>query len=360
MNNIKKLQKLPPVQYSANPVFGTIFAPHVLRMTLKVDAPNDYSAEIKPLEDEPFSPTTAVLHYGQSVFEGMKAFRQRDGSVGIFRADLHASRFRASARRMMMADIPEEVFLHCLKEYVAFVADNVPTEPDHSLYLRPLLIAADKKIKVGASQNYLFYIMSSIAGNYFGGGGTIKPARVMVNRQFVRAFPGGLGEVKTAANYAASIGPQRLAAKMECDQVLFLDAVHHEYIDEMGGMNFFAIRGDELLTPALNGAILNGVTRRSIIEIAPSLGLKATETKLSFTELRKQIETGEVGEAFACGTAAVVHPIGEFLFQEKLDSPAEAIRLKGESKIALKILDHLQKVQRGQEPAPSSWIMKCT
>lgn len=350
MNKITKCQKLPPVQYQPNPVFGTIFAPHVLRMHLTLDGPNDYAAEIKPLELEPFSPTTAALHYGQSIFEGMKAFRQKDDSVKVFRPDLHATRFRASAQRMMMADMPEEVFLNCISEYVSFVADNVPREPDHSLYIRPLMFAADHKIKVGASQKYLFYIMSSIAGNYFGSSGAIKPARVMVNREFVRAYPGGLGEVKTAANYAASIWPQRLAALKECDQVLFLDAVHHEYIDELGGMNFFAIRGRELITPALNGSILNGVTRRTIIEMAPQMGLKAIESRISFSELKNEIASGSVSETFACGTAAVVHPIGEFLFQENLNSPLESIRLKSEPNVSLQILTKIQNVQRGIEP----------
>lgn len=360
MNKISKQQKLPPVSYKPNPPFGTVFAPHVLRMPLTLDGINDFAAEIKPLTEEPFSPTTAVFHYGQSIFEGMKAYHLADGSVGVFRADLHAARFHSSAKRMMMADLPEKVFLNCIREYVAFVADNVPTEPHHSLYLRPLMFAADNKVKVGASQNYLFYIMSSIAGQYFNSNKTLKRARVMVNRQFIRAFPGGLGEVKTAANYAAGIWPQKLASLKECDQVLFLDAITHDYIDELGGMNFFAVRGNELLTPALSGAILHGVTRRSIIEIAPSLGLKPIETRLSFTEMRKEIERGNITEAFACGTAAVVSPIGEFLFQENLHTESELIQLSQEPKTSLLILEKLSQIQRGQIAAPGDWIFKCT
>jgi branched-chain amino acid aminotransferase len=359
MNKITSLKKLPPVKYDLNPPFGTVFAPHVLRMHLNSDEKNDYSAEIAPLAADPFSPATAAFHYGQSIFEGMKAYRLKDGSVGIFRADLHATRFRNSARRMVMADMPEEIFINCLKEYVAFVADNVPSEPGHSLYLRPIMFASEPKLKVGASKTYDFYVLSTIAGSYFSGG-LVKSARVLVNREFVRAYPGGLGEIKTAANYAASIWPQRLASQKECDQVLFLDAVHHEYIDEMGGMNFFAIRGQELLTPSLNGSILHGVTRRSIIELAPSLGFKVREMQLSFTELRKQIESGEVTEAFACGTAAVVSPIGELLFQETVASPTESIVLKGKPSSSLQILEKLSNIQRGLEPAPGPWILKCT
>lgn len=360
MNKISKQQKLPPVSYKPNPPFGSVFVPHVLRMSLNLERSSDFAAEITPLTDEPFSPATAVFHYGQSIFEGLKAYRLKDNSVGIFRADLHAARFRASAKRMMMADLPDEVFLNCIKEYVNFVADNVPTEPHHSLYLRPLMFAADKKIKVGASENYLFFIMSTIAGQYFSANGVSKRARVMVNRQFIRAFPGGLGEVKTSANYAAGIWPQKLAAQKECDQVLFLDAVTHDSIDELGGMNFFAVRGKELLTPSLNGAILNGVTRRSIIELAPTLGLKPVETKLSFTELRKDIQKGNITETFACGTAAVVSPIGEFLFQEHIDADGELISLPAESKTSMLILETLSQIQRGQTTAPGNWIFKCT
>jgi branched-chain amino acid aminotransferase len=359
MNNIKKCQPLPPVSYQPNPVFGTVFAPHVLRMELELDKPNTFDAEIKPLEPEPFSPTMAALHYGQSIFEGMKAFRLADGGVGVFRPDEHAKRFRLSARRMVMAEIPEEIFVNCIKEYVSFVANNVPGEPGHSLYLRPLLFAADQKVKVGASQKYLFYIMSSIAGSYFGSSGKIRPARVMVNRHFVRAYPGGLGETKTAANYAASIWPQRLAAQKECDQVLYLDAVHHDYVDELGGMNFFAIRGNELITPSLNGCILRGVTRQSILQTAAQLGLKPVETRISFTELRKEILSGSVSETFACGTAAVVSPIGEFVFQEHLDGTPEILKMKSEPNVSLKILEHLQNIQRGQTPTPGPWILKC-
>ncbi len=362
MIRITKSQKLPPVPFKPNPPFGSIFAPHVLKMELTLDGPADFHAEILPLTDEPFPCTASVLHYGQSVFEGMKAYRQKDGSVAIFRADMHAKRFRNSAKRMVLREIPEDIFLQCLKEYTAFVADNVPSEPGHSLYLRPLLMAADRKIKVGASQKDIFYIMSSIAGGYFSGGhggstaGSAR-ARVMVCPEFVRAFPHGLGEVKTAANYAASIWPQRLAAQRECDQVLFLDAIEHEYIDELGGMNFFAIRGQDLVTPSLNGCILNGITRRSLLDIAPQMGLNPVETRMSFSELRADIKSGRVSEVFACGTAAIVSPIGEIYFQEKLDSQGEMLRLP-ESKLALELREKLGRIQRGYEPAPGDWLLK--
>lgn len=357
MIKIQKCKPLPPVKYEMHPPFGTIFAPHILRMDLNIDEANDFSCSILPLEDQPLSPATTALHYGQSIFEGMKAYRLKDGSVGIFRPDLHAERFRQSSRRMIMAEIPEDIFVYCLKEYVKFVENNVPNEAGHSLYLRPFMFASDAKIKVGASKTYQFYIMSSIAGSYFHSG-KIRPARVFVSKDFVRAFPGGTGEVKTAANYAASIYPQKLAAQKDCDQVLFLDAVHREYIDELGGMNFFAIRGNDLVTPQLNGCILNGVTRRSVLQLATQMGYTPREEKISFSELVQEIKAKRIREVFACGTAAVINPIGEFIYQETLKSSPQSIMLDPEPQMTLKILKHIESVQRGEIPAPGDWLVR--
>jgi branched-chain amino acid aminotransferase len=356
MLKITKCNPLPGVKYTPNPRFGTVFAPHVLRMELKLGGQKEYLAEIIPYGPEPMFPGTSVLHYGQSIFEGMKAFRQKDGSIGIFRPDLHATRFRLSAQRMSMAQLPEEIFLQCLKEFVKFESESVPSEPEHSLYLRPLLIARDNVIKVGTAQTYTFYIMATIAGNYFGTGG-VKLARVMVNRQFVRAYPGGLGEAKTASNYAASIWPQQLAAMRECDQVLYLDAVKHDMVDELGGMNFFFIRGKQLVTPALNGCILNGVTRRSVLEIAPQLGLEPIEETVSFTQLMKDIQAGTVTESFACGTAAVISPIGEFLFGEAVNDEPKPIKLNGPPTKSLLLLERLRAAQTGVN-SPAGWVVK--
>jgi branched-chain amino acid aminotransferase len=354
--NIKTCPKAPARTYPENPMFGTEFVPYVLKMHLNLKGPNDYNAEIIPFADEPFSPGASVLHYGQSIFEGLKAFAQPNGDVGIFRLEQHAARFRKSAQRMMMADVPEQVFIDAVKAFVARAKDDVPKYPEHSLYLRPLLIAADQKIKVGSSSTYIFYVMGTIAGNYFGSGGKVKPARVLVSPQFVRAHPGGLGETKTAANYAASIYPQSLGAQKGCDQVLFLDSVHHDFIDELGGMNFFAIRGNELLTPDLNGCILRGVTRASIIEMAPKLGFKVSEGRISFTELRKMIEKGDVTETFACGTAAVVSPIGEFLFQKNIGDEGTMITLKGTPEKSMTIRKALIATQEGKIPSPANWL----
>jgi branched-chain amino acid aminotransferase len=344
-------------EYSPNPKFGTVFAPHMLEMKIMADGSYDPTAEIVPFADEMFSPGTLVFHYGQSVFEGMKAFRQQNGGVAVFRADLHAKRFAKSAERMAMPTLSEKVFLDCIREYVAFEQESVPNEPDHSLYLRPLMIAADRMVKVGRSKIYKFYILGCIAGSYFAGG-TLKGAKVLVNRQYVRAFPGGLGEAKTAANYAASLYPQMQAEKLGCDQVLYLDAIQHEYIDELGGMNFFMVRNGTLVTPALNGAILNGVTRRSILDIASLLKIEAREEKISFTDFKKGVESGAITEAFACGTAAVVSPLGEIMYQESAQATPQSIKLSPDFAVAARIGELLKSIQRGAAPAPGDWLLR--
>jgi branched-chain amino acid aminotransferase len=256
-----------------------------------------------------------------------------------------------------MPEVPEDVFLKCLKEYMEFESESVPSEPDHSLYIRPLLIARDEIIKIGRSKTYSFFIMSAVAGSYFPGG-LSKPARVLVNREFVRAFPGGLGEVKTAGNYAASLLAQSYAEKYSCDQVLYLDALKHDAIDELGGMNFFMVRNGEVVTPSLEGTILSGVTRRSILDLAPTLGFKAKEARISFSEMVAEIKSGRVTETFACGTAAVIHSICDLVIQDKTDGPTETVSLPKTFPVATKLLETLQAAQRGNHPVPSGWLFR--
>jgi len=350
--------KLKPPQYEPNPKFGTVFTPYFLRLKLKRGQTSNFKAEILPMGSLELNPGTSALHYGQSIFEGMKAFRQPDGTVALFRADQHAKRFRASANKMVMAEVPEEIFVECIKAYVNASQDSVPREAGHSLYLRPLLFAADQIIKVGTSETYEFLVMSTIAGGYFQSGQKSQSAKVMVNRSYVRAYPGGTGEAKAAGNYAASIRPQYEASKVGCDQVLYLDAVEHEYIDELGGMNFFAVRGKELITPQLNGCILHGVTRRSILELAGDLGLNPVEKRLSITELVRDIKAGQVTELFACGTAAVVSPIGSLYYQAQAGGEHEWITLKEPFTTTEKIRHHLTQIQWGHTKAPSGWLLK--
>lgn len=356
MLQIQKCERRRQPTYSPHPKFGSIFSAHMLRMDFSSETEAEWNAEIIPYGPESVAPSNVTLHYGQSVFEGLKAYRQHNGSVAMFRADLHARRFAQSAARMAMPRLPEEIFLECLKTYVAFESDFVPSHEGHSLYLRPLLIGRDEIIKVGRSKMYSFYILSTIAGSYFHSG-EMKPARVLVNREYVRAYPGGMGEAKTAANYAASLYPQTVAEKLGCDQVLYLDGSKHENIDELGGMNFFVVEGKRLITPRLNGCILNGVTRKSILELAPSLGLEPIETELKFSDVADGIRAGRIREAFACGTAAVVSPIGELVYLENEKSKPQNITLQNDFSTAKMLLESLSKIHRGQKSAPGNWLM---
>lgn len=354
--NFNKCAKQPRVPYEPNPKFGTVFGSHLLRLNFTSET-KSFDAEIVPFGPEMMSPATAALHYGQSIFEGLKAYRQKDGSVAVFRADLHAARFNKSAQIMALPPVPEDVFMKCLMEYMKLEQDSVPSEPDHSLYLRPLQFGRDAIIKLGPSKTTTFYIMSAIAGRYFSATG-VTPAKVLVNKTFTRAFPGGTGEAKTAGNYAASLFPQSVAMKFGCDQVLYLDAAKHETVDELGGMNFFIVRGNELVTPYLSGAILHGVTRRSVLELAETLGFKAKEEPISFTQLLSDLKSGKVTECFACGTAATVHPIGSFFVQTNVNSQPEVFELPQKFPVALKMLETLSAVQRGQIAAPGKWLFK--
>ncbi len=355
MVQIQRCERRRQPTYSLHPKFGSVFSAHMLRMDFSSENQSEWSANIIPYGPEPVSPSNLTLHYGQSIFEGMKAYKQPDGRAAIFRLDLHAKRFANSAARVAMPRLPEDVFTECLKAYVEFESDFVPMDEGHSLYLRPMMIARDEIIKVGRSKHYSFYILSTIAGSYFHAGG-LKPAKVLVNREFVRAYPGGMGEAKTSANYAASLYPQTVAERLGCDQVLYLDGVKHENIDELGGMNFFVVDGKRLLTPKLNGCILNGVTRKSILELAPSLGLETVETELKFSEVVDGIRSGRIREAFACGTAAVVSPIGEIVYLENEKSTPQTITLQNDFSTAKMLLETLSKIHRGQKKAPGHWL----
>ncbi|MCB9027265.1 MAG: branched-chain amino acid aminotransferase [Bdellovibrionaceae bacterium] len=335
-----------------NPVFGTAFTPHLLKIELQKGKVVE-EMEIRPMGEENIQPTISALHYSQSVFEGMKAFRLNTEKVGIFRLRDHAQRFAKSCAKMNMFVLPEGVFEKALWEFVSFEKINVPDLPDHALYIRPLMFATDHKIKVMSSGSYSFYVLACVVGNYFSATG--KAAKVMVNKQFVRAFPGGLGDIKAAANYAMGIASQAIAQEHQCDQVLYLDSQHHQFIDELGGMNFFAIRGDELVTPKLNGCILSGITRRSLLELAPEFGLKPVEESLSFDRLAEDIQCGNVTEIFACGTAAVIQPIGELVVIDNMGSPHN-IEIPGPYTKSLAMRKALQDIQTGKRPDSYDWL----
>jgi branched-chain amino acid aminotransferase len=257
----------------------------------------------------PIDPATAVLHYGQEIFEGLKAYHRADGKVGLFRPEANARRFIESARRLAMAQLPEELFLGSIRALVEVDREWVPTSGEGSLYLRPFQIASEVFLGVRPSLEYLYVLIASPVGAYFSGG--LKPVKIWVSEEYTRAAPGGTGAAKCGGNYAASLLPQAAAMEHGCDQVVFLDAVERRYLDELGGMNiFFVHRDGSLVTPELNGSILPGITRDSVITLARAEGREVSERRVSFQEWREGALSGDIVETFACGTAAVLTPVG--------------------------------------------------
>ncbi len=298
-------------QRMANLSFGRTFTEHMVVIPYKDGAWQQ--GEVKPYGPLSLDPSASSLHYGQSIFEGFKAFAQPDGSVKTFRPEANAERFNRSARRLAMPDLPPELFMAAADALIDLDKDWVPKNVGESLYLRPLMIATDPFLGVRPALEYLFVLFASPAGAYFPSG--VKPVSVWVSEDFVRAAPGGTGEAKCAGNYAASLVAQAQAQQKGCDQVVWLDAVERKFIEEMGGMNLFFVYQEQgkiiLVTPELTGTLLPGITRLSLLQLAKDLGYEAEERKLSVQQWRDDIASGRMTEVFACGTAAVITPVGQ-------------------------------------------------
>jgi branched-chain amino acid aminotransferase len=293
--------------------FGNHFTNHMSTMSWTKGGWTE--PELRPFDNLSLSPATMVLHYGQAVFEGMKAYRHPDGAVRLFRPELNARRMRASARRLAMPEVPEDRFLECLRLLTEADAAAIPTEQGCSLYLRPLMIATEVTLGTRPAEEYLFLVIASPSGPYFPNG--YDAITVWVSDGAPRAHPGGTGAAKCAGNYAAGMAVQRRAAAEGADQVVFLDAREGRYLEELGGMNLFLLREDSggrtLITPSLTDTILQGITRDSIIVLAADLGLHVDERPVTLEEWRLGCADGSITESFACGTAAVVTPIGQVL-----------------------------------------------
>lgn len=292
----------------ANPGFGRIFTDHMVTIRY-AEGKGWYDARVEARAPIPMDPATAVLHYAQEIFEGMKAYRRADGQVGFFRPDANARRFAASAHRMAMAPLPEDLFLDSVKQLVGIDREWIPTSAEGSLYLRPFQYASEVFLGVRPAREYLYCLIASPVGPYFSGG--LKPVTIWVSDDYTRAAPGGTGAAKCGGNYAASLLAQAQAAENGCDQVVYLDAVERKYVDELGGMNVFFVRKDgSMFTPELNGSILPGITRDSVITLAREQGRDVQERPVTIDEWRDGARSGEIVETFACGTAAVLTPIG--------------------------------------------------
>ncbi len=337
-----------------NPAFGRIFTDHMVVIPYRDG--KWQQGELKAYGPLMLDPSASSLHYGQAIFEGYKAFAQPDGSIKTFRPEQNAERFNRSAARLAMPAIPVELFLEAGDALIAQDRNWVPKNTGESLYMRPLMIATDPYLGVRPSEEYLFVLFASPAGAYFPKG--VKPVTVWISEDFVRAAPGGTGEAKCAGNYAASLMAQSQAQEKGCDQVVWLDAVHREFIEEMGGMNLFFVYKDgekiTVVTPELTGTLLPGITRRSLLDMAKDLGYATEERKLSVQQWRDDIASGRMTEVFACGTAAVITPVGV----AKANGFEMTINNNENGAVTLALREALLGLQHGTAPDTHGWMHK--
>lgn len=306
-----------------------------------------------PLADVPMHPGMIGLHYGQVIFEGLKAHRRVDGSMAVFRPIENAHRFQRSARRLAMPELPGDMFVRAVEELVAVDGHWLPDDPGLSLYLRPLMYGSEVNLMLRTSREYRFLLMAFVVGGFFGD--TVSPVTVWVSHDFGRAVPGGTGDVKCAANYAGAFLAQRQAEALGCQQVVWLDPVQRRWVEELGGMNLFFVRGNEIITPPLSGCLLPGVTRSSLLVLAERLGLPAREERISLEQWRSECIQGVITETFACSTAAVVTPVG-------------AVRdLGGDwtigdgtpGQVTMRLRRELVDLHHGVAPDPDGWMHPC-
>jgi branched-chain amino acid aminotransferase len=341
-------------QILAAPGFGKYFTDHMAVIEWVDGAWQD--PRVVPYGPLTLDPATMVFHYAQEIFEGLKAYAQPDGTVATFRPQANAARLNWSADRLGMPQLPEDLFVESLRQIVDTDRAWVPAGGETSLYLRPFMIATEVGLGVRPSNRYLYSVIASPAGAYFSGG--IKPVSVWWSTEYVRAAPGGMGAAKTGGNYAASLAAQAQAAEEGCDQVVWLDAIERRYVEEMGGMNLFFVFGDgadaEVVTPELSGSLLPGVTRDSLLTLARRLGYRATERRVSIDEWAEKAESGELTEVFACGTAAVITPVGSV----KHAGGSFEINGGGSGPLTLELRRELVALQTGTAPDPDHWMVK--
>lgn len=335
-----------------DPGFGRVFTDHMVTIRYS-DAKGWHDAKVGPRAPLTLDPATAVLHYAQEIFEGLKAYRLADGSMALFRPEQNARRFQRSAKRLAMPELPEEMFLQACRQLVQVDKDWFPPIDGGSIYLRPFMIASEVFLGVKPSAEYLFMVIASSAGNYFKSG---APAiSIWVSEHYTRAARGGTGAAKCGGNYAASLVAQSEAIRQGCDQVVFLDAAEHRWVEELGGMNLFFLFDDgSLLTPPTDGTILEGITRDSVLTLAREQGLNVREERYAMDQWRADAESGRLVEVFACGTAAVVTPVGTV----KSTQGAFTIGAGGAGQMTQKIRTKLVDIQRGAAADTHGWVQR--
>lgn len=337
-----------------SPGFGRYFTDNMIAIRY-VEGQGWLRGALEPYAPITLDPAASVLHYGQAIFEGFKAYRTDAGGVVTFRPDANARRFAKSAERLAMPPLPVETFVAAADALIEHERAWVPPQPGTSLYMRPLMIATEGVLGVRPAHEYLFLLFASPAGAYFSGG--VKPVSVWISEEYVRAAPGGTGTAKCAGNYAASLVAQRDALAKGCDQVVWIDAVERKWIEEMGGMNvMFVYERDGkpmLVTPDLSsGTLLPGITRDSLLTLARDRGWQAVERRISVDELTADITSGALKEAFACGTAAVITPIGVV----KSSRGAWTVADGQPGKVTMELRQALLDLQHGRAPDPHGWV----
>jgi len=337
----------------ADPGFGKYFTDHMVMVTWTPTA-GWHDATLVPYGPIQLDPAAAVLHYAQEIFEGLKAYRHADGTVWAFRPEANAERFARSARRLALPELPVEDFLGSIDLLVRTDLGWVPSGEEQSLYLRPFMYAKEPFLGVRPAREIVYGLIACPVGSYFSGG--IKPVSIWLSTNYTRAVLGGTGAAKCGGNYAASLAAQLEAGAHGCDQVCFLDAVERTWVEELGGMNLYFVHADgRLVTPELTGSILEGVTRSSILTLAKEAGLDVEERKVHIDEWRSGVLSGEITEVFACGTAAVITPVGRLVWDGgAVDSPTG----DGTGEVTGRLRKALVDLQYGRTPDTHGWLRR--
>ena len=343
-------QRRTPPSTMEGVVFGTIFTNHMFTMAWETGK-GWHNEQIQPFGPLSLSPSTLALHYGQEAFEGLKAYQSDDGKAVLFRPRLNFERMNKTSRRMCLPELDVEATLDALKQLIRQDRDWIPTEPGTSLYIRPTLIATEEFLGLKVSSKYLFFIILSPVGPYYPEG--FNPVKITVCTDYVRAAPGGVGEAKTAGNYAASNLAEKEAKARGFTQVLWLDAVERRFVEEVGSMNLFFVIDGELHTPQLTGTILPGITRRSVIELARYWGMPVVERRIPIDEVQERIGNGSLTEIFGSGTAAVISPVSLLNYQDQNLVVGDGTT----GPVAHKFFQHLTDLQYGHADDPFGWIV---
>lgn len=329
--------------------FGTLFTDHIVSARFDVDH-GWAGMELAPYGKLSLDPAASVLHYGQAIFEGLKAFSTQDGRIALFRPERHAKRFQQSAERTCMELVPEELFLESVLALVRADEAYVPEAEGTSLYIRPTLIATEPFLGVRPARQYLFFVIACPVGPYYAEG--FKPVSIWVEQEYVRAAPGGLGTAKVGANYVASLYAAEKAKNAGYSQVLWTDAVEHRYIEEVGTMNVFIRLRDEVVTPPAGSTALAGVTRDSVLTLLRDLGVKVSERPITIDEVSEAHGKGQLLEIFGTGTGAVISPVGKLGLRDRSLTIGDG----SAGELSLRLFSELQGIQRGTRPDKHNWL----